>query len=149
MNVTFAPSATGGVTGSVTVTSNASNSPVSISLSGTGVPAHSATLNWTASTSTVIGYDVYRGTVSGGPYTLLTPSPITGDSVCRFQRDGGPDVLLRGHRSGLGQRTERRFQSGVGDHPNALMAKPKLGRGFPSSVPIMGKSFHLRRKREP
>jgi len=78
VNVTFAPSATGGVTGSVTVTSNASNSPVSISLSGTGVPAHSATLNWTASTSTVIGYDVYRGTVSGGPYTLLTPSPITG-----------------------------------------------------------------------
>ncbi len=78
LNVTFAPSATGGVTGSVTVTSNASNSPVSISLSGTGVPAHSATLNWTASTSTVIGYDVYRGTVSGGPYTLLTPSPITG-----------------------------------------------------------------------
>ncbi len=78
VNVTFAPAATGGVTGSVTVTSNASNSPVSISLSGTGVPAHSATLNWTASTSTVTGYDVYRGSVSGGPYTLLTPSPITG-----------------------------------------------------------------------
>ena len=78
LTVTFAPAATGGVTGGVTVTSNASNSPVSISLSGTGVPAHSATLNWTASTSTVIGYDVYRGTVSGGPYTLLNPSPISG-----------------------------------------------------------------------
>ena len=76
LNVTFTPAATGGVTGSVTVTSNASNSPVSISLSGTGVQAHSATLNWTASTSTVIGYDVYRGTVSGGPYTLLNPSPV-------------------------------------------------------------------------
>ena len=76
LNVTFAPAATGGVTGSVTVTSNASNSPVSISLSGTGVPAHSAALNWTASTSTVIGYDVYRATVSGGPYTLLNPSPV-------------------------------------------------------------------------
>ena len=76
LNVTFAPAATGGATGSVTVTSNASNSPVSISLSGTGVPAHSATLNWTASTSTVIGYNVYRGTVSGGPYTLLNPSPV-------------------------------------------------------------------------
>ncbi len=77
LNVIFAPSATGGVTGSVTVTSNASNSPVTISLSGTGVLAHSATLNWTASTSTVIGYNVYRGTVSGGPYTLLNPSPVT------------------------------------------------------------------------
>jgi hypothetical protein len=34
---------------------------------------HSATLNWTASTSTgVTGYKIYRGTTSGGPYTLLT-----------------------------------------------------------------------------
>ena len=41
LNVTFAPAATGSVTGSVTVTSNASNSPVSISLSGTGVPGRS------------------------------------------------------------------------------------------------------------
>jgi hypothetical protein len=72
LNVTFAPAATGSVTGSVTVASNASNSPASISLSGTGVVSHSATLGWTASTSTVIGYDVYRGTVSGGPYTLLS-----------------------------------------------------------------------------
>ena len=78
LDVEFAPAATGSVTGSVTVTSNASNSPVSISLSGAGVLSHTATLNWTASTSTVIGYDVYRGTVSGGPYTLLNPSPVTG-----------------------------------------------------------------------
>ena len=79
LNVTFAPAASGSVTGSVTVTSNASNSPASISLSGTGVQvvSHSATLNWTASTSTVIGYDVYRGTVSGGPYTLLNSSVVT------------------------------------------------------------------------
>jgi hypothetical protein len=78
LNVTFAPAATGSVTGSVTVASNASNSPASISLSGTGVQivSHSATLNWTASTSTVIGYDVYRGTVSGGPYTLLNSSVV-------------------------------------------------------------------------
>jgi len=32
---------------------------------------HSATLSWTASTSTVTGYNVYRGTVSGGPYTKI------------------------------------------------------------------------------
>jgi fibronectin type 3 domain-containing protein len=39
---------------------------------------HSAALNWTASTSTVSGYNVYRGAVSGGPYTLLNTSLITG-----------------------------------------------------------------------
>jgi hypothetical protein len=50
-NVTFAPAATG----SVTIASNASNSPTVVGLSGSGVLAHTTTLNWTASTSTVIG----------------------------------------------------------------------------------------------
>jgi len=78
LNVTFAPAATGGVTGSVTITSNASNSPVVVGFSGSGVLAHTATLSWTASTSTVIGYNIYRGTVSGGPYTLVNPSIVAG-----------------------------------------------------------------------
>jgi Carboxypeptidase regulatory-like domain len=39
--------------------------------------AHSATLSWTASTSTVVGYNVYRGTVSGGPYTRVNGSLVT------------------------------------------------------------------------
>jgi hypothetical protein len=39
---------------------------------------HSATLTWVASTSAnVAGYNVYRGTVSGGPYTLLNASPTS------------------------------------------------------------------------
>jgi hypothetical protein len=74
MNVTFAPAASGSVTGSVAITSSASNSPLTVSFSGTGqVVAHSATLAWTES-STVIGYNVYRGSVSGGPYTKINPS---------------------------------------------------------------------------
>jgi len=32
---------------------------------------HSASLSWNASTSAVVGYNVYRGTVSGGPYTMI------------------------------------------------------------------------------
>jgi hypothetical protein len=46
------------------------NSP----LAGTGTgPAsqHLVDLSWTASTSTVMGYYIYRGTSSGGPYTRL------------------------------------------------------------------------------
>jgi Abnormal spindle-like microcephaly-assoc'd, ASPM-SPD-2-Hydin/Immunoglobulin domain/Immunoglobulin I-set domain len=80
LNATFAPAATGSVTGNATVVSNASNSPIAISLSGSGVLAHSATLNWTASTSTVIGYNVYRGAVSGGPYVLVNSSLVAGTS---------------------------------------------------------------------
>ena len=40
--------------------------------------AQSVSLTWTASTSPVIGYNAYRGTQSGGPYTLLNSSLISG-----------------------------------------------------------------------
>jgi hypothetical protein len=76
LSVTFTPAATGNVTGSVSVSSNASNSPGLVALSGAGVQviSHSATLNWSASTSTVIGYNLYRATISGGPYTKINTS---------------------------------------------------------------------------
>jgi fibronectin type 3 domain-containing protein len=75
---TFAPATAGSVTGSVTVTSNASNSPLKITLSGTGVAqvAHSVALSWAASTSMVTGYNVYSSTVSGGPYVETNTSPV-------------------------------------------------------------------------
>lgn len=78
LNVTFAPSATGSITDNVTIASDASNSPTTIGISGVGVLAHTATLSWTASPSTVIGYNVYRGSVSGGPYTLVNSSIVAG-----------------------------------------------------------------------
>jgi hypothetical protein len=79
LNVTFTPASAGSLPGSVTVTSNATNSPATITLTGTGVQpvSHSVTLTWTASTSTVSGYNVYRSTVTGGPYTKMTSSPTT------------------------------------------------------------------------
>jgi len=41
--------------------------------------SHSVTLSWTASTSlNVTGYNIYRGTKSGGPYTKLTATPVAG-----------------------------------------------------------------------
>jgi hypothetical protein len=79
LNVTFTPAAAASVAGSVTVTSNATNSPAMISLSGTGVQpvSHSVTLNWTASTSTVAGYNMYRSATSSGPYTKLNSALVT------------------------------------------------------------------------
>jgi hypothetical protein len=42
--------------------------------------SHSVAISWTASTSNVIGYYVYRSTQSGGPYALLEPSVVSGTS---------------------------------------------------------------------
>jgi hypothetical protein len=40
----------------------------------------SVTLTWTASTSTVTGYNIYRSTVNGSGYTRLNPALISGTS---------------------------------------------------------------------
>src|SRR5271155_5200053 len=75
----FAPTAAGLISGSASIASNATNSPSTITVSGTGVSVtpSSVALSWTASTSTVTGYNVYRGTTSGGPYAQLNSSLIT------------------------------------------------------------------------
>ena len=91
-SVQFAPVAVGGVSGSVTVTSNTPNSPTMIALSGTGTAAvtHSVTLSWVASTSSsVVGYNVYRGSVSGGPYTMLNSAPNVSTSYTDMTVSGG------------------------------------------------------------
>jgi len=70
--VTFLPQVSGTTTASLSFASNA-GSPV-ITLSGNGVAPvqHSASLSWTSSKTTgVVGYNVYRGTVSGGPYAQV------------------------------------------------------------------------------
>jgi hypothetical protein len=78
VSATFDPAATGTTTGSITVSSNAANSPIVIRLSGVGVAqaSNSVSLTWAASTSAVTGYNVYSSTESGGPYGKLTPSPV-------------------------------------------------------------------------
>ena len=79
ISVTFAPKAAGSLPGSIAFVSNSPTSPTSISLSGTGTaPQHNVSLTWVASTSTVSGYHVYRGTQSGGPYTLINSGLVSG-----------------------------------------------------------------------
>lgn len=76
-SVTFAPKVSGSTTGTVSLVSNAADSPLREPLSGTGANPHSVALAWTASTSGgVAGYNVYRSMTSGGPYTKLNSRPV-------------------------------------------------------------------------
>jgi len=79
-SVVFSPTAAGSATGTVTVTSNATGSPTTISLSGTGVvpSSHTVALSWTASTSAVVGYNVYRSTTIGSGYSKINSSLVAG-----------------------------------------------------------------------
>jgi hypothetical protein len=76
----FNPTVAGTVNGSISIVSNATGSPASVSLSGTGVALvqHSVALTWNASTSAVSGYNVYRSTVSGSGYTKINSSLVVG-----------------------------------------------------------------------
>jgi hypothetical protein len=78
----FAPAILGSSAGSVTVTSTATNSPAAVSVSGSGVQAapRSVLLSWTASNSSVVGYHIYRGTQTAGPFARLSPTVIAGTS---------------------------------------------------------------------
>jgi Abnormal spindle-like microcephaly-assoc'd, ASPM-SPD-2-Hydin/Cep192 domain 4/HYDIN/CFA65/VesB-like, Ig-like domain len=81
-SVTFAPTTSGALSGTATVTSNAANSPASVALSGTGAaPAsHSVALNWSPTSSSYNGFNVYRGSKSGGPYTRVNSSMVSTSS---------------------------------------------------------------------
>ena len=75
--VTFAPQTTAASNGQVSFLSNATNSPLAGTFSGMGTQTaqHSVTLSWSASASPVIGYYVYRSTMSGSYGSPLNGAP--------------------------------------------------------------------------
>jgi hypothetical protein len=64
----------------LTASANGASPTVSLSLTAPSAGSHSVALAWVASTSTTVaGYNVYRGTASGGPYaTRLNSSLVAG-----------------------------------------------------------------------
>jgi fibronectin type 3 domain-containing protein len=76
--VQFSPTVTGSLSGTISIVSNATGSPATVTLSGTGVIQHSVALSWIASTSTVSGYNVYRSTTSGSGYVKINSALVTG-----------------------------------------------------------------------
>jgi fibronectin type 3 domain-containing protein len=54
--------------------SGANHTGVNFTATASTTQAHSVALTWTASTSTVSGYNIYRSTVSGSGYAKLNSS---------------------------------------------------------------------------
>jgi Abnormal spindle-like microcephaly-assoc'd, ASPM-SPD-2-Hydin len=76
-SVTFAPASAGNSSGNIAFVSDASDATLSQTFTGDGTQSsgqHTVALSWDASSSTVAGYNIYRGTQSGGPYSKLNPS---------------------------------------------------------------------------
>ncbi len=73
VTIQFTPNASGTASGQAGFTSNAANSPTVEQLTGTGVAqgSHSVDLSWDAGGGNPVGYNVYRGTVYGGPYEMI------------------------------------------------------------------------------
>ena len=74
--LTFAPRMSGSTSTNILFSSNASDSSLAESASGTGAVQHTVDLSWNPSSSTVAGYNLYRGGVSGGPYTKINSSTL-------------------------------------------------------------------------
>jgi hypothetical protein len=84
--ITFRPTVVGTQSGALTVTSASAFPTLKMALTGSGSSSpttpttqHTVTLTWDPSTSSVLGYRVYRGRTSGGPYAQLNSSliPVT------------------------------------------------------------------------
>jgi hypothetical protein len=83
LSVQFKPTATGAVTGKLTISSNSStNGTAVVSLGGTGTTTttHEVDLTWNAPSSSpvpVTGYNIYRTVDGSSAYQLLNSSPET------------------------------------------------------------------------
>ena len=84
--VTFAPTTSGTASANISFFTSTSTSALETASGSGATIQHTVALSWNASTSTSIaGYNVYRGTVSGGPYSkinsVLDPSMSYSDST--------------------------------------------------------------------
>jgi hypothetical protein len=93
VTVTFAPQASGSANTNLAFTtgSGSASSSVQTALTGTGVAQvqHSVTVSWQPSSSSVSGYNVYRGAQSGGPYSRVNSSTDSSTAYADDSVQGG------------------------------------------------------------
>jgi Abnormal spindle-like microcephaly-assoc'd, ASPM-SPD-2-Hydin len=72
ITLTFSPQSSGTASAVLSVVGNASNASTQ-NMSGTGVSPtqHSVSLSWTDDGLGIAGYNIYRGSISGGPYAQI------------------------------------------------------------------------------
>ena len=71
-SVIFAPQSSGTASANVMFGNNGTTAAL-MSVTGSGTTTqHSVSLSWNPSTSVVIGYNVYRSAISGGPYSKIS-----------------------------------------------------------------------------
>ena len=89
--LTFTPQSSGTASGSISLISNAANTPTLETLVGLGTAtgSHSVSLYWNPSSSAVAGYNLYRSAKPGGPYTKITPALAANTSYVDSSVQGG------------------------------------------------------------
>lgn len=73
---TFTPQSTGAASADFTFAGNASQATESLAGTGIAAGSYSVALSWQASSSSVEGYNVYRGSASSGPFSKLTTASL-------------------------------------------------------------------------
>jgi hypothetical protein len=91
MPVVFTPTAQGHVSGNIKLTDTGEDSELTINLAGTGIDqgSHSVALSWTPGDQDWVGFNIYRSTVDGGPYTKINSSLDSGPSYTDSSVEGG------------------------------------------------------------
>ena len=87
--LTFVPRASGTAAATLAFASNAANAAAE-NLTGTGVapPQHSVDLSWDPAPA-VVGYNVYRASQTGGPYSKINPVVTAGTTFTDSSVQGG------------------------------------------------------------
>jgi hypothetical protein len=73
ITLTFDPASAGSTSAKLSFASNASDSSITQTLSGSGKAsvAHRVDLSWHENSGSIAGYNVYRGSKTGGPYSRI------------------------------------------------------------------------------
>jgi hypothetical protein len=79
-SVTFTPQSAGTSSGSLAFVTDSGTPAETLTGSGGQSSGHTVNLSWSPDASPVLGYNLYRGAKSGGPYVKITASPEPGTS---------------------------------------------------------------------